>query len=194
MASTVLCNFLSFTLPSQRLPTNKPRTQLIFSSSSSSSVPCGSLISISCSRSFQNGIYGNELVPVVENEPHSSYSSDLLPVVCPSLLYANTLFFKSAYNVQVIVGEDESEEALLRRFRREVMKAGVILESKRRRYFENKQDERKRRTRDAARRNRRRRTFTPRTPPPDKQESSNKKKDEDEEEDNWEILEGDLPY
>ncbi|XP_043707964.1 30S ribosomal protein S21, chloroplastic-like isoform X2 [Telopea speciosissima] len=183
MAASALCNFLSCTLPSHRLPIKKPRTHLIFSSSSSSS------------RSFQSGIYGDGLVPVVENEPYSSYSSDLVSVVCPSLLYTNTLFFKSAYNVQVIVGEDESEEVLLRRFRREVMKAGVILESKRRRFFENKQDEKKRKTREAAKRNsRRRRPFTPRTPPPEKQDSLKNKKDEDEEEDNWELVEGDLPY
>lgn len=76
--------------------------------------------------------------------------------MCPSLAYANTLFFKSAYNVQVIVDENESEERLLNRFRREVMRAGVIQEVKRRRYFENTQDEKKRRTRDAAKRNKRR--------------------------------------
>lgn len=58
--------------------------------------------------------------------------------------------------MQVIVDENESEERLLNRFRREVMRAGVIQEVKRRRYFENTQDEKKRRTRDAAKRNKRR--------------------------------------
>lgn len=52
--------------------------------------------------------------------------------------------------------DNEPEEKLLGRFRREVMRAGVIQECKRRRFFENKQDEKKRRTRDAAKRNRRR--------------------------------------
>lgn len=83
-------------------------------------------------------------------------SSSVESVICPSLAYANTLFFKSAYNVQVIVDDNEPEERLLNRFRREVMRAGVIQETKRRRYFENKQDEKKRRTRDAAKRNKRR--------------------------------------
>ncbi|XP_060193330.1 uncharacterized protein LOC132622696 isoform X1 [Lycium barbarum] len=74
-------------------------------------------------------------------------------VVYPSLANANTLFFRSAYNVQVIVDDNEHEERLIGRFRREVMRAGVIQECKRRRYFENSQDEKKRRTRDAAKRN-----------------------------------------
>lgn len=52
--------------------------------------------------------------------------------------------------------DNEPEEKLLGRFRREVMKAGVIQECKRRRYFENKQEEKKRKTREAAKRNRRR--------------------------------------
>ena len=58
--------------------------------------------------------------------------------------------------MQVIVDDNEPEERLLGRFRREVMRAGVIQECKRRRFFENKQDEKKRRTRDAAKRNKRR--------------------------------------
>lgn len=77
-------------------------------------------------------------------------------MVCPSLLYSNTLFFRSAYNVQVIVDDNEPEEKLLGRFRREVMRAGIIQECKRRKYHENKQDEKKRKTREAAKRNRRR--------------------------------------
>lgn len=52
--------------------------------------------------------------------------------------------------------DNESEERLVNRFRREVMRTGVIQECKRRRYFENKQDEKKRRTRDAAKRNKKR--------------------------------------
>lgn len=74
----------------------------------------------------------------------------------PSLRYANVLFFRSAYNVQIVVNDDEPDEALLRRFRREVSKAGVIQECKRRRYFENTHEEKKRKAREASRRNRRR--------------------------------------
>lgn len=82
----------------------------------------------------------------------ASLSAELSSVICPAAAYANTLFFKSAYNVQVIVDDNEPEEKLLNRFRREVMRAGVIQECKRRRFFENKQDEKKRKSREAAKR------------------------------------------
>ncbi|XP_059304118.1 small ribosomal subunit protein bS21c-like isoform X2 [Lycium ferocissimum] len=77
----------------------------------------------------------------------------------PSLSFSNILFFKSAYNVQVIPGENEPEEKLIGRFRREVLRAGVIQESKRRRFFESTQEKKKRKSRDAARRNRKRNHF-----------------------------------
>ena len=66
------------------------------------------------------------------------------------------MFFRSAYNVQVIVDDNEPEERLLNRFRREVMRAGVIQECKRRKFFENPHDVKKRKSREAAKRNRRR--------------------------------------
>ncbi|KAK6912983.1 Ribosomal protein S21 [Dillenia turbinata] len=109
----------------------------------------------------------------------------------PSLVNSNILFFRSAYNVQVIVDDNEPEERLLNRFRREVMKAGVIQECKTRRFFENKPDKKKRKSREAAKRNRRRRPQA-RTAPQANTEGSNSKKDE--EEDNWELPEGDLPF
>lgn len=88
-----------------------------------------------------------------------SNDSDVLSVVFPSVAFSNTLFFSSAYNVQVVVGDDEPEDKLVSRFRREVLKAGVIQECKRRRYFETTQEKRKRKIRDAAKRNRRRLVF-----------------------------------
>ncbi|CAA3032571.1 30S ribosomal S21, chloroplastic-like [Olea europaea subsp. europaea] len=122
----------------------------------------------------------------------SSCSSDVISAVCPSLAYANTLFFRSAYNVQVFVDDNEPEEKILNRFRRELMKAGVIQECKRRRFFENTQDQKKRKSREAAKRNRQRR-FQPRSNTQNRSEiSKNKKKDG--EEDNWELPEGDIPY
>ncbi|GKE19122.1 30S ribosomal protein S21, chloroplastic-like protein, partial [Tanacetum coccineum] len=93
--------------------------------------------------------------PLTATSSSRRSSNELMSVVCPSLAYANTLYFRSAYNVQVIVEDNEPEEKLLGRFRREVMKAGVIQECKRRRYFENKQEEKKRKHREAAKRNRR---------------------------------------
>lgn len=57
----------------------------------------------------------------------------------------------------VVIEDDEPEDRMVQRFRREVMRAGVIQECKRRKFFENPQDEKKRRNRDAAKRNRRNR-------------------------------------
>lgn len=75
----------------------------------------------------------------------------------PSLALANLFYARGGYyNAQVVVGEDEPEEVLLRRFKREVMKAGVIQECKRRRWFENEQEKKKRKARDAVRKNRKR--------------------------------------
>ncbi|XP_010556278.1 PREDICTED: uncharacterized protein LOC104825617 [Tarenaya hassleriana] len=137
------------------------------------------------------------LASMVAEEPTSadspaSLSSELASVICPSLAYANTLFFSSGYNVQVLVDENEPEERLLNRFRREVMRAGVVQECKRRRYFENKQDEKKRRTREAAKRNRKRRPLS-RFSQQNKEEATKSKK-EDGEEDNWDMPDGDTPY
>ncbi|KAH6823784.1 Ribosomal protein S21 family protein [Perilla frutescens var. hirtella] len=130
---------------------------------------------------------------VLSNEAQSppSCSADVAAVVCPSLAHANMMFFRSGYNVQVIVDDKEPEERLLGRFRREVMRAGVIQECKRRRFFENKQEEKKRKTREAARRNRRRRPQA-RLPAQDRQEGMKSKKDDDSE-DNWDLPEGGLP-
>uniref|UniRef100_A0A7N0TJ32 Ribosomal protein S21 n=1 Tax=Kalanchoe fedtschenkoi TaxID=63787 RepID=A0A7N0TJ32_KALFE len=102
---------------------------------------------------------------------------------------------RSTYNVQVIVSETEPEERLVNRFRREVLRAGIIQESKRRRFFENSQEKKKRKKRDAAKRNRKRRP-----PPPRKlngvvgEEGKKTKKNDgyDETEDNWELP-GDIP-
>lgn len=92
------------------------------------------------------------VTPILKLDQHSSDYSHLFP----SLSFSNILFFKSAYNVQVIAGEHEPEEKLIGRFRREVFRAGVIQESKRRRFFESTQEKKKRKSRDAARRNRKR--------------------------------------
>ncbi|KAL3617546.1 hypothetical protein CASFOL_037867 [Castilleja foliolosa] len=119
------------------------------------------------------------------------YSSDSLTVAFPSLKFSNILFFNSAYNIQVVVGEHEPEENLINRFRRDVLRAGVLQECKRRRFFESSQEERKRKTREAAKRNRKRRP-PPKVPREDKAQALKKKEDTDD--DNWEFLDIDLPY
>ncbi|XP_031491309.1 30S ribosomal protein S21, chloroplastic-like [Nymphaea colorata] len=106
---------------------------------------------------------------------------------------STTAFSVTAYNVQIMVEENEPEEALLRRFRREVSRAGIIQECKRRRFFENKQELKKRKAREAGRRNRRRRS-TPSSPPSAADDSARAKKTADEEDDNWDLPEGDLPF
>ncbi|GFP85047.1 30S ribosomal protein s21 chloroplastic [Phtheirospermum japonicum] len=100
---------------------------------------------------------------IKEEERESPYhhqlyenSSDFLTVAFPSLKFSNILFFNSAYNIQVVVGEHEPEENLINRFRRDVLRAGVLQECKRRRFFECSQEKRKRKTREAAKRNRKR--------------------------------------
>ncbi|XP_022741406.1 30S ribosomal protein S21, chloroplastic-like [Durio zibethinus] len=169
-----LPNLLSFLLPSNP-PPPPPKAPPLNSLSLSSQKPKINLLSVAA-----------------QEDQSSSLSTELSSVICPSLAYANTLFFKSGYNVQVIVDEDEPEERLLNRFRREVLKAGIIQECKRRKYHENKQDKKKRKSREAAKRNRRRRPRA-RLSQSNKQERTSTKRDEDEE-DNWEMPDEGLPY
>lgn len=141
-SSSPLSNFLSFIFPTKPPPQHKaPPPQLSLSAPHKDNKLT--------TTTTQYGQQGS----VAQVEPEKS---SLSSVICPSLAYANTLFFNSAYNVQVVVDDNEPEERLLNRFRREVMRAGVIQECKRRRFHENKQDEKKRKSREAAKRNRRR--------------------------------------
>ncbi|KZV47966.1 hypothetical protein F511_32975 [Dorcoceras hygrometricum] len=174
MALSFLPNLFSFFTPSKQPPPPPP----------SLPVPPPPQISLSTTN---RGFSSDELR---SNPSPLSSSSDVSSVICPSLAYANTLFFRSAYNVQVVVDDNEPEEKLLGRFRREVMRAGVIQECKRRRFFENKQDEKKRKTREAAKRNRRRRPQWRNGPQEKEEVSKTKKRDEDD--DNWDIPEGAL--
>lgn len=90
----------------------------------------------------------------------SVFSSTLFSTLFPSSTPPPPLSLRvpqaSTYNVQIIVGEDEPEDKVVNRFRRVVLKAGVLQECRRRRFFENKQDKAKRKSRDASRRNRKR--------------------------------------
>lgn len=54
------------------------------------------------------------------------------------------------------MGENESEDQVVNRFRRQVLRAGILQECKRRRFFENSQGKIKRKAREAAKRNRKR--------------------------------------
>ncbi|MGA7953048.1 MAG: 30S ribosomal protein S21 [Gloeobacterales cyanobacterium] len=54
---------------------------------------------------------------------------------------------------EVRLGENESVESALRRFKKKIQKAGILAEVKRREYYEKPSEERKRK-REAARRHR----------------------------------------
>ncbi|GMH01193.1 hypothetical protein Nepgr_003032 [Nepenthes gracilis] len=137
--------------------------------------------------------------PPAESQSLSQKNHLSFPVSLPSLSLqtpkaGNRLIITlmGTYNVQVVVDENESEDRLLNRFRREVMRAGVIRECKRRMFFENKRDGKKRKAREAAKRNRKRRPQS-KAPYQDK-ETTTKKEKYDSEDDNWDLPEGDLPY
>lgn len=89
-------------------------------------------------------------------QPSSAREAGTVGICFPALAWANVLYAKGGnYNAQLVIPDDEPEESLLRRFKREVMKAGVLQEFKRRRWFENTQEKKKRKVREAARKNRR---------------------------------------
>ncbi|XP_051194905.1 uncharacterized protein [Lolium perenne] len=91
------------------------------------------------------------------------------------------------YNVQIVVDEGEGEDSIFRRFRREVMKAGLLQEIKRRRRHENAKDIKIRKAREAGRRNRRRRMMDDRRFPEDEGDSEAVRTRRDEDNDNWEV-------
>ncbi|XP_027352083.1 30S ribosomal protein S21, chloroplastic-like [Abrus precatorius] len=173
--SSTFSNFFSFLLPPKPQPIPSP--------------------SLTRFPTQNHKLSDNNSVQLVSQQNDHSYSSlsDLSSVMNPSLAHSNTLFFRSAYNVQVVVDENEPEERLLNRFRREVMKAGIIQECKRRRFFENKQEEKKRKTREAAKRKGRSRRPQLRSPMLNKQDVQNTKKEEADD-DNWDLPEVDAPY
>jgi ribosomal protein S21 len=144
LSTTSFSNFFSFLSPPSKSP--PPPPQLPF---------------------LHHNNHRNKFIPLVLSRSETTSSTsvtssssqqqqqDDLDTSFDSLSTANSIFLASPYNVQVMVEDDEPEERLVGRFRREVLRAGIIQESKRRRYFENKQEEKKRRVQDAAKRNRR---------------------------------------
>ncbi|KAK9726751.1 hypothetical protein RND81_05G234800 [Saponaria officinalis] len=124
--------------------------------------------------------------------PTFSPSISLKPQKNPENKNGSFLTKMGTYNVQVVVEDNEAEERLLGRFRREVFRAGIIQESKRRRFFENSQDKKKRKTREAAKKNRARRPR-PKVVKEDIVETP-KKEIYNSDEDDWDLPPGDLPY
>lgn len=83
-----------------------------------------------------------------EEDPYRFYASNVLL----HQAFDKPILFKRSWNVQILTGVNEPEEKLVGRFRREVLKAGVLQECKRRRFFESTQQKKKRKTREAAKR------------------------------------------
>ncbi|KAK2632603.1 hypothetical protein EUGRSUZ_L01336 [Eucalyptus grandis] len=179
-ASSLSANFLSSLLPPKSTPPPPPPP------------PSSSAVTWLHLPPQPADAHRRKWVPLVA-DVGPSLSPAAMSTACPALAYANTLFFKSTYNVQITVDDNEPEERLVNRFRREVAKAGIIPECRRRRFFETQQEYRKRKTREAARRNRRRRPQA-KLAKQAKKEMPQKRRADDEEDDNWDLPQGDLPY
>ncbi|CAA2978750.1 30S ribosomal protein S21, chloroplastic-like [Olea europaea var. sylvestris] len=122
-----------------------------------------------------------------EEDPYRFYASNVLL----HQAFDKPILFKRSWNVQILTGVNEPEEKLVGRFRREVLKAGVLQECKRRRFFESTQQKKKRKTREAAKRKMKRPRQSKASVRVKKEDL---KKKDDSEDDNWEIFDVDLPY
>ncbi|KAK1407190.1 hypothetical protein QVD17_38803 [Tagetes erecta] len=159
---------------------------------SSSQPPPPATVSLSVSASAFDSLSRKALTinqPLITPLIRQTSSYDIQSVLFPAHAFSNTLFFKTPYNVQVIVSPDESEESLIGRFRREVFRANIIQECKRRKAFETNQEKRKRKIRDAAKRRSRRRQR-----PVAKKDETPRKKVVDDESDNWDLIDDEVPY
>eukprot|EP00249_Psilotum_nudum_P012459 c23798_g1_i1 orf=620-1126(-) len=85
-------------------------------------------------------------------------SQSISTTLCPSLPFANLLWFGRCYNAQIVVSESEPADAMVKRFRREVLQSGAVAEYRRRRFFETPQEMKKRKQRSVAQRRKIRRT------------------------------------
>eukprot|EP00271_Cylindrocystis_brebissonii_P009037 TRINITY_DN23638_c0_g1_i1.p1 TRINITY_DN23638_c0_g1~~TRINITY_DN23638_c0_g1_i1.p1 ORF type:complete len:176 (-),score=20.01 TRINITY_DN23638_c0_g1_i1:1078-1605(-) len=103
----------------------------------------------------------------------------------PSSAFANILWFRGPYNVQVNVEEREPPEVVVRKFRKEMMEANIVNECRRRRYHENAQDTVKRKQKDAAAARRRGRKSSGGSYRRDAPEAASGDKPAAKDEDNW---------
>ncbi|KAG4951239.1 hypothetical protein JHK82_044150 [Glycine max] len=140
---------------------------------------------------FDDGVGGDNEVQHTMLEIVNSTGADIRSVCTEAGMYAIRARRKTVTEKDFL-DANEPEERLLNRFRREVMRAGVIQECKRRRFFENKQEEKKRKSREAAKRKSRSRRFQSRFQPQNKPDVAPTKKEEDN--DNWNLPEVDAPY
>ncbi|GBG71069.1 hypothetical protein CBR_g8368 [Chara braunii] len=117
----------------------------LFSSSSPAAI-AGKLLSRGTTPSFAFRSSSNE------GDPSTASMEAFQVALNPTLPYADMLNFRGTFNAQIVVGENESVESVVRRFRRAVMQAGVIAECRRRRFHETPQDVRKRKEQSSRRR------------------------------------------
>lgn len=90
-------------------------------------------------------------------------------LVDPSGPFVNVLWAaaSNSYNTQILVGDTESTESVVRRFKKVCLDANIVNECRRRRYFETKQDIVKRKQKEAARKRKRfQYALTPYPPSP----------------------------
>ena len=80
------------------------------------------------------------------NQAHPIFSPLPSNQTASSTLLSSTSL---AVSVKIDVGEGESIEQALRRFKREVNKSGHLMELRHRRYFENSQEKKKRKIKEA---------------------------------------------
>eukprot|EP00475_Leptophrys_vorax_P030029 TRINITY_DN4463_c0_g1_i1.p1 TRINITY_DN4463_c0_g1~~TRINITY_DN4463_c0_g1_i1.p1 ORF type:complete len:178 (+),score=6.02 TRINITY_DN4463_c0_g1_i1:149-682(+) len=85
----------------------------------------------------------------------SATDASVSAAIDPSSAYMTAMWAKSTYNVQILVGESEATESVVRRFKKTCLEADIVNECRRRRFFETTQDIKKRKFRDAARQRKR---------------------------------------
>ncbi|KAJ7529269.1 hypothetical protein O6H91_15G041100 [Diphasiastrum complanatum] len=149
----------SFSFSSRSSLPLHPRTQSITSTSSSSSSEssCSGYSIISRAKfPLPSSSHAPVTSPLLsswndqegEAELEAASNTGLSPavggIVYPGLHNANIMWFNRPVNAQITVGQDESADSMVRRFRKAVMQAGVIPECRRRRFFESPQDKVKR--------------------------------------------------
>ncbi|KAL6008106.1 hypothetical protein ACLOJK_033612 [Asimina triloba] len=167
MATSICCSLMSLRTQTARFPAQLPPSFLTPSPNPPLSLRCG------------RG--GTESLPNIPIGLRFSSPSD-----------CGTAIRGAGFNVEIIVDEDEPEDSFIRRFRTQVLRAGILQESKRRRFCETKQERRKRKSREASRRNRQR-NFQSRGRTPYGEEEAMEDDDFDRSEDNWEMIGGEIP-
>ncbi|XP_057817263.1 small ribosomal subunit protein bS21c [Cryptomeria japonica] len=98
-------------------------------------------------------------------------------------------------NAEIFVGPDESDESIVKRFRKAMWNSGAFGEMRRRRFYENKQDIRKRKIQVAKKTKNARRMLlksVEKDDGTDEGQDDNDEEEEEEEGDNWNMLNAEI--